>query len=1084
MNIKKIIAGITGLIMAFVSVSFPESYNRDPQIISAVSAARVLDSENNCYIFFDIYDDHAVVTGFGETAPIPVYSVIIPETAEGVPVTEIGDYAAANRMGAAPINLSDVVLPSGLKKIGKGAFQDLSLESIDLPETLEEIGEDAFSDNYLKELYIPGSVRKIGSNAFGKNFINKIEISEKNNNFICEDGFLLSSDKKILYLALTNGDKKEITVPDTVKTIGSYAFSNSLANKIILPEGVEEIGEYAFNASSYLNKIKYVNIPSSVKKIGESAVSGDIDEIAFDESNTSLKFENGILYSLSEKRVIAATEKSDLTEFSVHDGIEAIDPAAFRFSSIEKIVFPDSLKKIGADAFLSSSLTDFNIPENLEYIGDHAFENCPCAEKIILPDSLTYLGESAFRSCKNLKEVRISENLTGIKSNTFLGTSITELSVPESVESLDAMLPESLKKIYIYKKLMSYRYISLPDDAEIVLLDDDISGSTVTENGIVFSNDMKTLIKCPADRYINDYTVPETVEVIADNAFLNCYELNTIELPAGLKKIGKSAFASSGLEFITVPENTEEIGDNAFDGCDEMTSAVMPESITSFGKYVFRNCRELHSVKLPDNLKKIPEGTFENCNGITCLAVPKDAESIEKGDIPLSVKQLIISSATDSIPDEVLAECADLETISGEYNSEAYFAAERNNLEFIPEYKDYSSDINGDEILNIADMILLKSAILDGTPEQSEEYGGRISRVYGDADLNGKTDSADYLKVKADLMGVRRDSDRGIRDVSVSKIKYDYVIKDFIQGHYLITDENNVSEFEKQFSSDLSEMKTSDRLSLKDKIRKLLDEDNAVFLYNVPESSYEKNDLDLDLAWISDRVICGTLHRNIRMLSPGDNSALYIISVPKSVYNAQYLQFREENNYNSLPAKPVIYLYPEENTEINVKVKLDRNTQFTYTYPEYPSETGWTVTATPDSVLYDENGREYSYLFWEASTSRIWNMNEGFVVKGSDTVAFLQEKLEYLGLTPREYNEFIVYWMPKMQNNAYNLITFQTDDYENMAKLEISPEPDCIQRVFMTFKALDEYQEVSEQKLEPFTRNGYTVIEWGGAEIH
>ena len=73
------------------------------------------------------------------------------------------------------------------------------------------------------------------------------------------------------------------------------------------------------------------------------------------------------------------------------------------------------------------------------------------------------------------------------------------------------------------------------------------------------------------------------------------------------------------------------------------------------------------------------------------------------------------------------------------------------------------------------------------------------------------------------------------------------------------------------------------------------------------------------------------------------------------------------------------------------------------------------VTANPESVIHDENGREYSYLFWEADSDREWDMSEGFVVKGSDTVTFLQEKLEYLGLTPKEYNEFIVYCMPQMQ---------------------------------------------------------------------
>ena len=105
------------------------------------------------------------------------------------------------------------------------------------------------------------------------------------------------------------------------------------------------------------------------------------------------------------------------------------------------------------------------------------------------------------------------------------------------------------------------------------------------------------------------------------------------------------------------------------------------------------------------------------------------------------------------------------------------------------------------------------------------------------------------------------------------------------------------------------------------------------------------------------------------------------------------------------------------------------------------------------------------------------------MVKGEDTEKFLQEKLAYMGLTPREYNEFIVYWLPLMQDNEYNLIAFQGETYTDNAKLEITPSPDSILRVFMTFKPLDKPIEIEEQQLTAFERQGFTVVEWGGAEL-
>jgi hypothetical protein len=111
-------------------------------------------------------------------------------------------------------------------------------------------------------------------------------------------------------------------------------------------------------------------------------------------------------------------------------------------------------------------------------------------------------------------------------------------------------------------------------------------------------------------------------------------------------------------------------------------------------------------------------------------------------------------------------------------------------------------------------------------------------------------------------------------------------------------------------------------------------------------------------------------------------------------------------------------------------------------------------------------------------------MSKGFVVKGDDTADFLRNKLEYMGLIPKEYNEFIVYWLPKMQNNPYNLIAFQNEIYTDHAELKIAPEPDSILRVFMAYKPLEEAVSIEEQALEPFQREGFTVIEWGGTVVH
>lgn len=91
--------------------------------------------------------------------------------------------------------------------------------------------------------------------------------------------------------------------------------------------------------------------------------------------------------------------------------------------------------------------------------------------------------------------------------------------------------------------------------------------------------------------------------------------------------------------------------------------------------------------------------------------------------------------------------------------------------------------------------------------------------------------------------------------------------------------------------------------------------------------------------------------------------------------------------------------------------------------------------------------------------------------------------MSQLGLTQREANEFILYWLPRMEGNAYNLISFQNEAYTETAALSINPQPDTLLRVFMAWKGLDKPMDVSPQMLEPVQRTGFTVMEWGGAEL-
>ena len=174
-----------------------------------------------------------------------------------------------------------------------------------------------------------------------------------------------------------------------------------------------------------------------------------------------------------------------------------------------------------------------------------------------------------------------------------------------------------------------------------------------------------------------------------------------------------------------------------------------------------------------------------------------------------------------------------------------------------------------------------------------------------------------------------------------------------------------------------------------------------------------------------------------------------------------------------------------QNNPNETEEQTNKRLQFESETAKFRTQNGWLANHIPQTytVIWCALPNGESIYFTDLYAHR----NEKYKslikkYKGKDTAAFLQEKLAYLGLTPKEYNEFIVFWLPKMQNTPYNLITFQGKSYTDHARLNISPKPVSLLRVFMVYQPLKQNITIPEQKLSPFKRKGFTVIEWGGTE--
>jgi hypothetical protein len=184
-----------------------------------------------------------------------------------------------------------------------------------------------------------------------------------------------------------------------------------------------------------------------------------------------------------------------------------------------------------------------------------------------------------------------------------------------------------------------------------------------------------------------------------------------------------------------------------------------------------------------------------------------------------------------------------------------------------------------------------------------------------------------------------------------------------------------------------------------------------------------------------------------------------------------------------LVKKPVIYLYSDK--ELSLDMILKPKADLSFSYPEYKN--GWKLKVMPNGEI-SVNGKNYPYLFWEGT---LWNsksvsdFSSGFLVKKGETIAFLEEKLSFMGLNQREITDFITFWAPSLEVNEHNFIHFVCGEkyIDEIAELEMSVLPDSEIRINMFFAPVDANFNIKEQQLKKFDRKGFTLVEWGGAKI-
>ena len=479
-----------------------------------------------------------------------------------------------------PGGKTQIEIPSTVTSIGSAAFWYNKMTSITIPNSVKSIGSNAFCYcDELTSINIPSSVESIGRSVFSEcKKLTEISVDSNNPYFTVEDGVVFNKDKSILLFCL--GTKTgEYIIPNTVKSIGDFAFDCCRKlTSIIIPNTVTSIGDYVFDACFALSSII---IPNSVTSIGNGAFrDSHITSITIPSSVTNIgygafEWVNNVvnLSSVTSEDNWGAKSYTSGSDFVFsEDGKTLIK---YKGSSRD-VYIPSTVTSIGDGAFQNhTEIASVYIPNSVESIGSGAFQYCDGLETVTIPESVKSIGNEAFIGCKNLKSIEIPNTVTTIGIWTFGNSGLQSFTIPPSVTSIGE------SAFYGCKDLTSI----------------DISNSVKSIGSQAF-----------AYSGLKSVYIANSVTYVAPMAFYGC---NIKTLNYNTNAVNSQFAKSSSLETVNIGDLVTEIAYCAFQNCTCLTKVNIGKSVEKIGDYAFKGCSSLSSIDIPESVEYIGEGAFE-----------------------------------------------------------------------------------------------------------------------------------------------------------------------------------------------------------------------------------------------------------------------------------------------------------------------------------------------------------------------------------------------------------------------------------------------------------------------------------------
>ncbi|MBQ2828935.1 MAG: leucine-rich repeat domain-containing protein [Clostridia bacterium] len=492
-----------------------------------------------------------------------------------------------------------------------------------------------------------------------------------------------------------------VTLPDTIKTIGDYAFAyNGSLEKVNIPSGVSEIPQECFFGCK---KMVNMYLPDSVREIGSSAFEGcevlesvemrgvvNVGDKAFYQCNKLVD----VIFSDSLKSIgSSALQYCKLTETLDLSSVEQLGKNVFsQNSTIKKVILNDNLQVLESGVFYyCRNLEEINFPSELVSIGSYCFENSGI-RNVVLGGKVKEIGEKAFESCRSLAGTIDLSTVEKIGEGAFSwSTGIQKVILCDNLKTLEKDT---------FKVCAGLKEINFPSALT------QIKKSCFGSSGIRTATFGENLREIGIDAFggctrLSVVEFSEGLEIIGSDAFLGCKLLTVIELPESIMKIGNFAFEGTGVKILTIPKNLSVIGYAAFQDCKSLETLYFNAINCTVDKYM-NNSTDLNLDNLKNsapfygcNIKNIylgagitsiggtsdTYGTFENCESLEEIMIPDTVSKIGKASFKncYSLELAVISDSVTSVADDAFEGCDNLTILCFE-DSYIYEYAQNNGI--------------------------------------------------------------------------------------------------------------------------------------------------------------------------------------------------------------------------------------------------------------------------------------------------------------------------------------------------------------------------------------------------------------------